>query len=165
MVSDEPIVTRIVIRRNQSLGRAGLIRALVLGGVPAAAFTALAIMEGWWPIVGYCGGAFLVLAAALYGVMLGARDREVVTISARRVIVECGRSHPQMRIEFDRYWTRIERREGRRPALVLRSHGVALEIAAALAEPQREALARRLAELIGPAAANETTAAALPTSA
>ncbi|MGH8271529.1 MAG: DUF2244 domain-containing protein [Gammaproteobacteria bacterium] len=163
MVSDEPIVTRIVIRRNQSLGQAGFIRALALGGVPAAAFMALAVLEGWWPIVGYCGGVFLVLAAALYGVMLGARDREVVTVTARHMIVECGRSHPQTRIEFDRYWTRIERREGRRPALVLRSHGVALEIAAALAGAQREALARRLAELIGPAATSETMLAALPT--
>ncbi len=163
MISDEPIVTRIVIRRNQSLGRAGFIRALALAGAPAAAFAALAGMEGWWPIVGYSAGVFLVLAAVLYEVMLGARDREVLTVTARRVIVECGRNRPQMRVEFDRYWTRVERREGRRPALILRAHGTALEIAVALSGAQREALARRLAELIGPATVGETMPATIPT--
>lgn len=162
MVSDEPIVTRIVIRRNQSLSRAGFVRALIPGGAPAVAFVVLAAMEGWWPVVGYCAGAFLFLAAALYGVMLGARDREVVTVTTRRVIVECGRNRPRMRVELDRYWTRVERRGGRRPALVLRSHGVALEIAAALADVQREALARRLAELVGPAAIDETATIPMP---
>lgn len=162
MASEEPIVTRIVIRRNQSLGRAGLVRALMLAGAPTAVFVAFAAMEGWWPVTGYCAGVFLFLAAALYVVMAGARTQEVITVSTRHVIVECGRNRPRLRVEFDRYWTRIERREGRRPALVLRSHGVTLEIAAALAGAERGTLARRLGELIGPAAVDGAVVAALP---
>lgn len=159
MASEEPIVTRIVIRRNQSLGRTGFARTLMLAGAPSAVFVAFAAMEGWWPVTGYCTGVFLFLAAALYVVMAGARTQEVITVSTRHVIVECGRNRPRLRVEFDRYWTRVERREGRRPALVLRSHGVTLEIAAALAGPERRALARRLSELVGPAAADGTAVA------
>ncbi|MGH8274370.1 MAG: DUF2244 domain-containing protein [Gammaproteobacteria bacterium] len=151
-------MTRIVIRRNQSLDRAGFRRVTALVAAPTFFFVALAIAAGWWPILAFCIGVFLTFAAVLYVVMTGAREREVVTVGARHVVIESGRNEPRMRIEFERYWTRVERRSGSRPALALVARGVAVEIAAALAESEQKSLARRLRALIGPTAI-ETDAA------
>ncbi len=149
MDSDDPIVTRIVIRRNQSLDRRGLAWVLAVLAVPVGGYVALAAVEGMWPILTFCVGAFLVFAAILYGVMIAGREREVVTVTARHVVVEGGRFRPRMRVELDRYWTRIEQREGARPALALIARGVVVLIATAISEPERKALARRLRTLVG----------------
>jgi uncharacterized membrane protein len=127
-----------------------LVRFLALNAIPPLAFIALAIFGGWWPIVGFSAGVFVALALVLYGVMAGGREREVVTVTPRRLIVESGRERPRTRIQLDRYWTRIEPRSTPRPALALISRGTVVEIAAALGEAERKALARRLRALVGP---------------
>src|SRR5699024_1664874 len=67
------ILTRIVIRRNQSLSWRGLLRFLAWGSIPTLAFSGYAVYAGWWPIVGFCVGAFLLCAGLLYEVMVSAR--------------------------------------------------------------------------------------------
>jgi len=149
---NDPILTRIVIRRNQSLSWRELRRFVMGGSIPSLVFVGFAIYAGWWPIVGFCVGAFILAVLLLCEVMAGGRDREVVSVTARRIVVESGRYRPQMRVELDRYWARVEARKGPPPALALVSRGACVEVGAALSEAQRKTLARRLAALVGPRA-------------
>lgn len=150
MNPDDSILTRIVIRRNQSLDWSGLLRFVAWGSIPSLVFVVFAVYAGWWPIVGFCAGTLVLAAAMLYEVMMSARDREVVTITNRCVVVEAGRHRPQMRIELDRYWTRVKHRDGPPPALALTSGRACVTVAAALSGPERKKLAHRLAALVGP---------------
>lgn len=152
MNPNDPILTRIVIRRNQSLSWRELRRFVMAGSIPSLVFVGFAIYAGWWPIVGFCVGAFVLLVLLLCEVMAGARDREVVTVTARHIMVEVGRYRPQMRVELDRYWARVEQRRGPPPALAVVSRGASVEVGAALSEAQRKALAHRLGALLGPRA-------------
>lgn len=148
--STDPIITRIVIRRNQSLSWQGLGLFLASGLALNLVFVLMAgLAAGWWPIVGYEVSVFLLLGSILASLTVN-RAREIVTVRTRTVTVEYGRRCAEMRVELDRYWARVEKCRMPRPALILRSRGVAVEIARALDEPAREALARRLGELLGP---------------
>ncbi len=152
MSSPDPIITRIVIRRNQSLSWQGL--GLILAGGLAlnlAIGLAAGVAAGWWPVAAYEGGAF-VLFAVILASLTANRSREVVTVHERAVMVEYGRRRMEMRVEMDRYWARVEECSNPRPALIIRSRGVAVEIARALDEEARIALAARLRELLGPTA-------------
>ncbi len=155
MNPNDPILTRIVIRRNQSLSWRELRRFVLVGSIPSLVFVGFAVYAGWWPIAGFCAGAFMLAVLLLCEVMAGARDREVVTVTARRVLVEAGRYRPQMRVELDRYWARVEQRKGPPRALVLVSRGARVEVGAALSEAEQKTLARRLAALLGPRAGIE----------
>ncbi|MGH8426910.1 MAG: DUF2244 domain-containing protein [Gammaproteobacteria bacterium] len=150
VLCEDPIVTRIVVQRNQSLDFSGFTGFFALSFIPQFAFLLLAALAGWWPVVGFVGAVFLLLAGVLYGVMASALTREVITVTRRRLIVEYGRGRVEFRVELDRYWTRVERRKDEYGRLVLCSRGVALEVGSVLAAPERAALACRLAELVGP---------------
>ncbi|HYW77037.1 MAG TPA: DUF2244 domain-containing protein [Gammaproteobacteria bacterium] len=151
MISTDPIITRIVIRRNQSLSWQGL--GLILAGgfaLTLAIGLLVGIAAGWWPIAAYEGGVFTLFALILSGLTAN-RAKEIVSIRERTVTVEYGRRRAEMRIEMDRYWARVEECSSPRPALIIRSRGVAVEIARALDDDARAALASRLRELLGPA--------------
>lgn len=159
---DDPIVTRIVIQRNRSLDKRGLARVLAILAIPVGGFMALSAFAGWWPILSFSTVVFLALAAVLYGVMTAAREREVVTVTARHVVIESGRFGPRMRVELDRYWTRVEARGGRRPVLALIARDVVVEIAAALSVSERKTLARRLRSLVGVESGRPESSGAVP---
>ncbi len=125
------------------------------------AFVLAAGIAGWWPVAGFVAAAFLVLAGTLLGLTLS-RVREVVTIRAHTIVVEYGRCRAETRTEMDRYWARVERRESSRPALVLSSRGVTVEIGRALGDAERKALGRRLRGLVGSGATPEANWMARP---
>ncbi len=112
---------------------------------------AAGVAAGWWPVAAFEGGAFALFAVIL-ACLTANRAREVVTVHERTVAVEYGRRRLETRIELDRYWARVESCRNPRPALVVRSRGVSVEIARALDEEARAALAARLRELLGPTA-------------
>ncbi len=150
MISTDPIITRIVIRRNQSLSWQGLGLILAGGFALTLAIGLLAGIEaGWWPVAAYEGGVFTLFALILSG-LTASRAKEIVSVRERTVTVEYGRRRAEMRIEMDRYWARVEECRSPRPALIIRSRGVAVEIARALDDKARNALAARLRELLGP---------------
>jgi len=150
VISTDPIITRIVIRRNQSLSWQGLGLILAGGFVLTLAIGLLAGIEaGWWPVAAYEGGVFTLFALILSGLTAN-RAKEIVTVRERTVMVEYGRRRAEMRIEMDRYWARVEECRSPRPALIISSRGVAVEIARALDDNSRTALALRLRELLGP---------------
>ncbi|MDN5864093.1 MAG: DUF2244 domain-containing protein [Gammaproteobacteria bacterium] len=160
MASDDSTVTRIVVQRNQSITGRGLAFFLAVGSIPSLVFVGFAIFGGWWPIVGFCLGVLLLLAVALYVVLVAANEREVITVMARHIVVESGRTGPRMRVRLERYWARVEPSDNPSAALTLSSRGVAVEIAAALSAPERKLLARRLASLIGPHARSQVAGVA-----
>lgn len=151
MLRDDSIVTRIAVRRNQSLSLAGFVGFVATGFAVHFALALFAGIQGWWPVVGFIVGAFFLLCGTVFAVMRAAGVREVLTVTPESIVVEFGRGRAEYRVELDRYWARIERSADRR-RLVLRSRGVALEIGRTLSGPERDALARRLVELIGPRA-------------
>lgn len=124
-------------------------------------FVLAAGIAGWWPVAGFVAAVFLVLAGTLLGLALS-RVREVVTIHAHMIVVEYGRRRAEMRTEMDRYWARVERCESPRPALVLSSRGVMVEIGRALGDTERKALERRLRGLVGSGATPEADWMAQP---
>ena len=155
MISTDPIITRIVIRRNQSLSWQGLGLFLAGGFALTLAIGLLAgIAAGWWPVAAYEGGVFTLFALIMAGLTAN-RAKGIVTVWGRMVTVEYGRRRVEMRVEMDRYWARVEECRSPRPALIIRSRGVAVEIARALDENARVALAARLRELLGPTAVGQ----------
>ena len=68
MISTDPIITRIVIRRNQSLSWQGLGLFLAGGFALTLAIGLLAgIAAGWWPVAAYEGGVFTLFSLVLGG--------------------------------------------------------------------------------------------------
>lgn len=152
MTPDEAIITRIVVRRNHSLSLSGFAGFLAAGFVVHMALGVAAALAGWWPIVAYLAGAFLLSSAVVYGVRVAAETREVITVGERTVTVEYGRRRPLARVELDRYWTRLERCTAPSPALLLCAGRTTAVVGRVLTEFERTQLARRLADLVGPAA-------------
>lgn len=152
MTPDDSIITRIVVRRNHSLSLSGFAGFVAAGLSIHLALGVAAALAGWWPIVAFVGGAFLLSVGVIFGVRLAAESREVITVGERTVTVEYGRNRPQWRIDLERYWTRVESRRAPAPALVLCAGRTTAVVGQALTESERTLLARRLAHLVGPVA-------------
>lgn len=112
---------------------------------------------GFWPVLPWAGFELAALGVALYVSARRGAVREVVRVSGEAVIVERGLHRPDTRHAFDRYWSVVElsRPQSRwyPSRLVIRSGARSLELGDFLQEEERRALARQLAELIGPMAA------------
>ena len=159
MSSPNPIITRIVIQRNQSLSWRGLGVFLAAGLALDLVFVTMAAIAHWWPVIGFVLASFLALAGVLFALTWNTA-REMLTIRAHTVVVEYGRLQAETRVELDRYWARVEHCASPRPALMIRSRAVAVEIGRALGSEDRKTLARRLRGLVGPNAmqpVNEAT--------
>lgn len=142
------------IAPNRSLSPRGarLFYGSLVAGTVLVSGTVAAL--GYWPVLPFAGLELAVLGYALWSVQRGGRYREVVRISERTVVVEKGQLSPEERVEFDRHWSRVELR--RRSAansltrLELSSQGSRCELGRCLSETERQGLARRLNECIGP---------------
>lgn len=152
VTADDAIITRIVVRRNHSLSLSGFAGFIAAGFALHLALGVAAALAGWWPIAAFVGGAFVLSAGMVFGVRVASETREVITVGERTVTVEYGRHRPLAWIDLDRYWARVERRGAPSPALLLCSGRTTAVVGRALTESERTLLARRLAELVGPAA-------------
>jgi uncharacterized membrane protein len=116
-------------------------------------FTAL----GFWPVLPWAGIELVALGVALYVSARRGAVLEVVRVFDTSVIVERGLHRPDSRHTFDRYWSVVELSRPQTrwypSRLIIRSGTQSLELGDFLGEDERRALARRLAELIGPMAA------------
>lgn len=131
-----------------------LYLSLVVTSLTVALFFTLL---GFWPVLPWAGVELAALGAALYVSARRGAVREVVRILDAAVVVERGLHRPDARHEFDRYWSVVElsRPQSRwyPSRLLIRSGARSLELGDFLQEEERRALARQLAELIGPMAA------------
>jgi uncharacterized membrane protein len=131
----------------RTLRRLFLGFALFSGGLSLG----LALM-GAWLVAPFTGLELLALGAALYVSARGVRQREVVRISPETLQVQRGRRGPEQEFRFHPGWARVELLRdprGWRPSrLIISSHGRSVELARALPEPERHALARSLRSLL-----------------
>ena len=141
-----------VIAPNQSMSGRELL--LVFSGI---AGVTLAIggyfwLQGFTLVLPFSGLEVLALGAALYITAWRGGAREVITITDDSVYVETGRTRPERRHDFQRYWTKVVLR---RPwaawhpsKLLLCSHGREIEVGRFLNEEERKGLAKILRSAI-----------------
>ena len=147
----EEVLFQATIVPHRSLSRrgwAGLLGALgglgVLGGLRFASL-------GLWPVIGCMG-----LEAGLMAVLLrmharSARASEVVLLEHRRIrVLRTDPKGRQSERSLPAGWLNavLEEAPGRVPRLILAAHGVREEVATALGEAEKRALARALAEAL-----------------
>jgi uncharacterized membrane protein len=143
---------RLVIEPNASLTPPQAVA--FLGGMCLISFSIAGVFAflGYWMVLPFAGLEMLALAAALWWVMRGNAYREVISIGSERVQIQAGRFRPERNVDFPRAWTRVCLEMPRSPCdrsrLLISHAGRRCEVGACLGEAQREALARRLNEIL-----------------
>jgi len=109
------------------------------------------VAAGAWMVLPYSLLELAILALAFRYIERRAMDWERLTVSGDRVIVERCLGGARERREWNRPWVRTELEESRfgHRRLLLRCGGEQWEFGDALAEAERNALARELKRLIG----------------
>ena len=104
-------------------------------------------------VLPYSGLEAVLVAWAFYVVLRAGQRQEVVRLEDDRLVVERGARAPEDRLEFNRYWVRVELRDApnrlhpRR--LLVGTHGRHIELGRFLNEGERAALARDLINALG----------------
>ncbi len=143
---------RIVLRPNRSwTWRANTYfvgTLMVISLAIATAFT----LQGMWVILPFTVLEMSVLFACLYYCVRRTHIQEVLTFSPESLILEKGVNRPQMRLEFQRYFTRFFVRGSRHPwyrkQIALRCRDRELEIGSFLSSEEKDDLVRQLREMI-----------------
>jgi len=145
-------ISHIVVRPNQSMTWAQL--KLVFAAVAAVSLSiglGFAAM-GFWPVLPFAGLELLAFGYCLYRCARSSEMREVITVEDGTVTVERGRTGPESRWRFHRYWMSVRLQ---RPAatwlpsrLELREKGASVEVGGFLTEPERHRLADELNDAI-----------------
>ena len=141
-----------VIAPNQSMsGKELLLVFIGIAGVTLA-IGAYFWLHGLTLVLPFSGLEVLALGVALYITAWRGGAREVITITDDSICVETGRSRPEQRHDFQRYWTKVVLR---RPwvawypsKLLLCSHGREIEVGRFLNEEERRGLAKVLRSAI-----------------
>jgi len=122
------------------------VRRLFFGFALFSACLSLGLaLMGAWLVVPFTGLELLALGAALYVNACGVRQREVVRLSPESVQIQRGRRGPEQEFRFHPGWARVDLQRDPRGCwpsrLFIGSHGRSVELAGALPEPERHALA------------------------
>ena len=143
----EPRSFLLISRRNNSLSSTG--RWLVLA---ATVLISLAIslpfaFFGAWLILPFAGAEMALLYLAFRAIERHASDRESISVSGDRLLVERWETGRVCRHEFNPYWAHVALQtsaEGGRELLAVRSHGRQVEFGRHLTDEQCRAAARAL---------------------
>ncbi len=150
-VADDRIVQ---ILPNASLSPRGALYFFMSVAGATVLVSGSAVAAGYWPVLPFAGAELLLLGLVLRRLQRRARYREVVRISADKIVVEKGENRVQERLEFQRHWSQVQLRRSRAgnhlSHLWIMSQGRGCEIGRCLTETERIGLARRLREFIGP---------------
>jgi uncharacterized membrane protein len=160
------VSTRLVIGPNASMSaRQALAFFAGLCGIClgiAVVFAAL----GFWPVLPFAGAELVAVGVALAVVVRRNRYREVLWFDRDRVRVEFGvvgrgvRSHCEWPRSMTRVWLEHGPYPGSPAQLVLACGTQRRVIGGCLTDAEREALARRLKQLIDPAWSGDGTRSA-----
>jgi uncharacterized membrane protein len=144
---------QVFIRPNRSLSMPAM---WMLWAAYAALVLTIAAGFFWlgaWPVLPFAGLELAVLGGVLAYLHRHAEDGEILILDEHKVRIirrEAGRTHEQ---QFSRYWAKahlLRADQDWYPSrLVIGSHGRFVEIGAAVGEPERRALYRRLKSLMG----------------
>jgi uncharacterized membrane protein len=158
MLADAPVKRHLLLRPNRSLSRRG--RTVLLLSLAAATVVLgfLFMLTGAWPVVPFLFLELLGVGYVFQRMARNAGDCEEIVVEDDRISViqhVAGRATQQ---EFQRYWAKVALEpvcHGRHAArLLIGSHGRTLEIARALQEGEKQALARWLRSMVGPGNGN-----------
>lgn len=150
-MSNGSISFEAVIVPHRSLGRRGLQWLAGCLALLSALVAAGLWLAGAWPVIGFTGLEVALAIWLLRRHALGARATEMLLLSERGlVVVRVDPAGKRSERTVPTGWLRanLEERQGRTPALMLRSNGVALEVAASLGEEEKRALSAALAEAL-----------------
>lgn len=152
-----PVVTRLVIGPNASLGPRqawgfmGLICAVGLG------IAAMFAVRGFWPILPFAGLELAALGAALWVTQRRNRYREVLSFGENSIRIEFGLvgAGAYASVELPRAWTRVSLCRGPHltspTSLGLEYCGQRVELGRCLTDEERSRLCARIRELLRPA--------------
>jgi uncharacterized membrane protein len=126
---------------------------ILTGGtaVIAAAFGALFVVIGAWPIFGFIGAEWLLFWWLLRTHLKGDRRAERIRLFADRLVLQQIDSRGEVvECSFEPYWLRVvlTERGFENPALVLRSHGKSVEIGTFLGPHERRQFAHELGNVL-----------------
>lgn len=111
-------------------------------------------LAGYWPVLPFAGMELALLAYVLHLVQRRGNYREILSVGDDKIVVEKGEKAVQERVEFARHWAAVDVAKVPGPAALSRisisGHGKHCVIGECLTEPERQGLARRLVECIGP---------------
>ena len=143
---------RIVLRPNQSwTWRANTYfvgTLMVISLTIAVTFT----LQGMWVILPFTVLEMSVLLACLYYCVRRTHVQEVLTFSPESLVLERGINRPQLRVEFQRYFTRFfvlgPRHPWYRKQIALRCRDREMEIGSFLSSDEKDGLVRQLRDMI-----------------
>jgi uncharacterized membrane protein len=150
-MAEDAVYFEAMLVPHRSLSPRGL--RVLIGVLIAAVMTVSLVFWrlGAWPVVGFSGVEVGLAALLLRANAAGARSSELLLLSGGALrVVRIDRHGQRAERVLPTAWLRValEERAGRVPGLVLRAHGVREEVATALGEAEKRALARALAEAL-----------------
>lgn len=102
-----PYIGQIVIRPNNSMGwqttRYFIATLMVISFTMAIAFT----LQGYWMILPFTIVEMGVLLGCFYYLIRRNQTQEVVSFAADQVVMEIGRDTPEVRYEWQRFFTKV----------------------------------------------------------
>ena len=147
---DSPVLFEAVITPHRSLGKLGLRRLMVA----LAALSVLVAIGLWiagaWPVIGFTGleAGLAIWLLRRHATIDGQSETLLLSDDGLRVIRAARGSRSEMHVPVAWLRSTLEERAGRTPALMLRGHGVALEVATSLGESEKRDLAATLADAL-----------------
>lgn len=143
---------QFVVRPNYSLSWRGTVAFFLGISTVSLTIAVLFTVAGAWPVLPFAGLELAALGAALYVVVLRARNREVISIYGDTVEVQRGRKAPEKTWRFSRHWVQVvlesPRQKGYPNKLFLRANGRSLEIGECLNDAEKLRLAEDLTHWI-----------------
>ena len=136
---------------HRSLSQRGFLILTAATFAIVAAYGGLFLVLGAWPIFGFLGAEWLLFWWLLRTHFRGDRRAERIRLYADRLVLQ--QIDPKGRVAestFEPYWLQVVLRERgfENPALLLRSHGRAVEIGAFLGADERRQFAQQLQSVL-----------------
>ena len=143
----EPCLFEAVVVPHRSLSRRGLWLLIGALATLSAITTVIFWLLGAWPIAVFNGVEITLAALLMRHHARGARANEVILLSQSALrVIRTTQDGARTERSIAPGWLRVELqdRPGRVPGLFLASHGVRVEVAASLGEPEKLSLAEAL---------------------
>jgi len=136
-----------VLQPHTSLGPQGFLLLMAVIGVISFTAGVAFIMVGSWPVYAFVGLDIVLVYVAYKANFRDTKRYETVKLTDKQLIVErIGPTGRRKKWSFQTYWLKIDLKDPPTPksALMLRSHGKALEIGSFLAPHEKHDLATTL---------------------
>lgn len=147
-----PAFSQIELLPNCSLTVPAALMFFASIAFASLTFAMFFVVQGFWPVLPWAGLELAVLGWALWASMRRRRWTQTITVTEAEIAITTRSREGERRIVFARHWASVKLRgpQGWHPSrLLVESHGRVCELGSFLTEEDRQALHRRLAELVG----------------